>query len=198
MKMIVLQQEIQVKKLFFKFTLEINTTEKQSEQEGEQTKIDNANFNKYILDENHKFSIKDYENLKPADQLKYDKRNFIEYMRDSLLNDHPLFSFFKKSLKNPIEIRVLLIFTSFNLNFATNALLFNDGYIDQRANADKSLRESFFYTAAQEAIKTILSLAFCTTIDSLLEFLFRISDSTTRDLNLAMMSKDIEKIKEEK
>ena len=136
--------------------------------------------------------------MKPADQLKYDKRNFIEYMRDSLLNDHPLFSFFKKSLKNPIEIRVLLIFTSFNLNFATNALLFNDGYIDQRANADKSLRESFFYTAAQEAIKTILSLALCTTIDSLLGFLFRISDSTTRDLNLAMMTKDLEKIKEEK
>jgi len=136
--------------------------------------------------------------LKPADQLKYDNRNFIEYMRDSLLDDHPLFSIFKKSLKNPIEIRVLFFFTSLNLNFATNALLFSDEYIDQRANADKILRESFFYTAAQEAIKTILSLAFSTTIDSILEFLFRITDSKTRDLNLAMMTKDLEKIKEEK
>lgn len=129
--------------------------------------------------------------------MKYDSRSFFKYMKDSLVEEHPLLNLlFKKSLKHPVDIRVLLFFTSFNITFATNALLFSDDYIDQRALADKELRESFFYTAAQELLKTIFSLAFSTTIDSIIMFVFRISDSTTLELNQAMMTKNIEKINE--
>jgi hypothetical protein len=153
---------------------------------------------KYVYDRNHKFTLRDIDNLKAVDRIKYDKRSFYKYMRDILIDTHPILNLiFKRSLKDPVDIRVLFIFTSFNLTFAVNALLFSDGYIDQRANADKLLRQSFIYTLGQEILKTFLSLAFSTTLDSILGVVFHISDSTTRDLNNAMVTKDFEKIKEE-
>lgn len=151
--------------------------------------------NNLLFGPNHKITKKDYENLKAADQIKYDNRSFFIYMFDCLIDEHPIFSLiFKKSLKDPIDIRVLLIVTSFNITFATNALLFNDDYIDQRAQADRELRQSFYYTAAQEVLKTIISLAFSTTIDSIMMFIFHISDSKTGELNEAMKTKSIEQI----
>ncbi len=118
-------------------------------------------------------------------------------MRDTLVEEHPLLNIiFNKSLKSPIDIRVMIFFTSFNLNFASNALLFSDDYIDQRANADKEDRVNFFYTAAQEPIKMILSLIFTTTLDSLLGLVFNLPGDSMEELNECMVSKKIDRIKE--
>jgi hypothetical protein len=118
-------------------------------------------------------------------------------MRDTLIDEHPLLNLlFKKSLKDPIDLRVLIIVTSFNLMFASNALFFSDDYIDRRAGADKEERQSFFYTLAQESLKTIICLIFSTTLESALGIIFEIPNSAKEELNHAMMSKNKENIKE--
>jgi hypothetical protein len=80
-------------------------------------------------------SLSDYNSLLPQDLLKYDKRTNMTFLKDILISEHSLLSLlFQKSLKNPAFIRLLRLVFSLNIQFAFNALLITDDYIDQIAN----------------------------------------------------------------
>jgi hypothetical protein len=153
------------------------------------------NVSQIQVHKDHKVSALDYKYLSSFKLIKYDNRNFREYYKDYLIDNHPLINlFFKKSLKEPIQIRIVLFITFFNLNFACNAFLFTDDYIDMRANADPIKRESILYTIIQESFKTLLCLVVSTTLKSILKLILNLPASEKASLNQAMVQKDKELI----
>jgi hypothetical protein len=78
-------------------------------------------------------TIPDYEELSPNELLKLDKRSTLTYLKDLMILDHTILSLvFRKSLKEPLFIRVLQMVFSFSMQFAINAMLYTDDVIDQR------------------------------------------------------------------
>jgi hypothetical protein len=78
-------------------------------------------------------TIPDYEELLPRELLKFDKRTTFAYLKDLMILDHTILSLvFRKSLKDPLFIRVLQVVYSFSMQFAINAMLYTDGVIDER------------------------------------------------------------------
>jgi hypothetical protein len=81
-----------------------------------------------------KITMKDFEALTLQERFIYDSRSFVRYLLDNLVRNNLLISiFFKHSLAEPIYIRVAKLTLSFTLLFGTNAILFVDSYIEQRA-----------------------------------------------------------------
>jgi hypothetical protein len=81
-------------------------------------------------------TIPDYEELSPIELLKYDKRTTLHYLKDLMILDHPLLSLvFRKSLKDPMFMRILQMVFSFSMQFAINAMLYTDDVIDERQSA---------------------------------------------------------------
>jgi hypothetical protein len=80
-------------------------------------------------------TLQDYEELTPAKQLTYDKRKNLSFLKDQLAIDHPLFSLlFKRSLIDPLFLRVYQLVFSLSMQFAANAMFYTDSYIDKRLN----------------------------------------------------------------
>jgi hypothetical protein len=78
-------------------------------------------------------SIPDYEELSPKELLKYDNRTTKAYLIDMLIVEHSILSLvFRKSLKDPLFLRVLMLVFSLSMQFAFNALVYTDDVIDQR------------------------------------------------------------------
>jgi hypothetical protein len=78
-------------------------------------------------------TIPDYEELLPKELLKFDKRTTLAYLKDLMILDHTILSLvFRKSLKDPLFIRVLQVVFAFSMQFAINAMLYTDGVIDER------------------------------------------------------------------
>jgi hypothetical protein len=78
-------------------------------------------------------SIPDYEELHPKELLKYDSRTTMAYLRDMLIVEHSVLSLvFRKSLKDPLFIRVWMLVFYHSMQFAFNALVYTDAVIDQR------------------------------------------------------------------
>jgi hypothetical protein len=151
----------------------------------------------FQIPNNHKASSLDYAYLNSSKLIKYDNRNFKQYYIDYLINHHTVINLFcKKSLKEPIHLRIILFVTFFNLNFASNAFLFSDDYIDKRANADPLERESIIYTIIQESFKTLLCLVSATTLKSIIKFILKLPRSAQEQLNQAMIQKNKEHILE--
>jgi hypothetical protein len=79
----------------------------------------------------HLITLKDYENLTPGEFLKYDHRRFLTYVLDNIKEDHSLLTvFLKYSLMDPVYIRSINLVTKLSMNFALNAMIFSDSYID--------------------------------------------------------------------
>ncbi len=80
------------------------------------------------------FTDKDIRSLSEEDALKYDKRTLCEYYSGDIKNNHVVLSlFFKKSMIEPLPLRVYQFFFELSLNFALNALVYTDTYIERDA-----------------------------------------------------------------
>jgi len=78
---------------------------------------------------------KDIESLSEEDKLIYDKRDFKTYLKELLLYEHDFLSLiFTKSLMEPIPLRISHFFFTVILNFAFNAIFYEDEYITERAD----------------------------------------------------------------
>jgi hypothetical protein len=85
-------------------------------------------------------TLLDYAELDPSDSLIYDKRNTKMFLKDKLILDHPILSLiWNKSIKEPLFLRILQLEFSFSLQFAINAMLYTDGYIDMRQEDSDSV-----------------------------------------------------------
>jgi hypothetical protein len=77
-------------------------------------------------------TLEDYEALDYIDSIKHDKRSNLKFFKDKLFVEHSLFSLiFKKSLKDPVYLRMLQTVFTLSLQFASNAILITDNFIDQ-------------------------------------------------------------------
>jgi hypothetical protein len=88
---------------------------------------------------NSKISIPDYETLTPMDLLIYDKRSNWKYLEDILILEHPILSIIiKRSLTDPLFLRIFKFLFSLIILFGMNALTYTDSYIDMaQSNVDK-------------------------------------------------------------
>jgi hypothetical protein len=78
-------------------------------------------------------TIPDYNELSPVEQLKHDNRSSLPYLKDLMICEHTILSLvFRKSLKDPLFIRVLQMVFSFSMQFGINAMLYTDNVIDDR------------------------------------------------------------------
>jgi hypothetical protein len=94
--------------------------------------LDNKNKNKQVNNITKIITLEDYEALNYIDSLKHDKRSNLNFFKDKLFVEHSLFSLiFKKSLKDPIYLRMLMTVFTLSLQFASNAILITDNFIDQ-------------------------------------------------------------------
>jgi hypothetical protein len=81
-------------------------------------------------------TIEDYHSLTLSESIKYDKRTFMTYLFDNIIEEHRLLSLiFKRSLFDPVFIRINELIFELSLSFSMNALLFSDQYVDARASS---------------------------------------------------------------
>lgn len=81
-----------------------------------------------------KITLKDYKCLKEQLLMKYDKRNFCEYLRDLFVTEHPILNLmFFKSLLNPWHIRLNHFFFKISLYAGFNALLYSEDFVQNIA-----------------------------------------------------------------
>ncbi len=138
---------------------------------------------------------KDYENLKISEQIKYDNRGFWRYFWDYMKNENPPINlFFKKSLVEVVEIRIVSLLTLLNLNFFFNATFFTDDYIDSRAT-NKDSRNTFWYTLVQECFKQLLAIILSTTFETILNLIISIPNETLEFFNEVLKTGDRDQIK---
>jgi hypothetical protein len=77
-------------------------------------------------------TFKDYKLLKP-EQLFYDRRTFLQGLKDLLIKKHQIISLlFQRSLFEPCFLRYIKLLFELNLQFALCAMLFTDSYIEKR------------------------------------------------------------------
>ena len=93
-----------------------------------ENKLDIINANKNIKIDKQIMNNNDYELniLHYEEALKIDKRTYIEYYFSLLKINHPLFFLFRSNDYNSLIIKIYLLFFSFILYYAINALFFSD------------------------------------------------------------------------
>jgi len=80
------------------------------------------------------FTQKDIDCLDDDDKLKYDKRTFREYFKDILYNDHAIINLFaKKSIMDPLVLRVAQLLFALSLFFSLNAIFYSEDYLEELA-----------------------------------------------------------------
>jgi hypothetical protein len=98
----------------------------------------------------------DYKSLKLY-EFKYDTRPFLKYLKCHLIEHHRILSIiFKKSLFDPVHLRVNKLIFELSMTFALSAILFSDTYIDGRANSDDNVRmiiTAFRMTSSTQSIR---------------------------------------------
>lgn len=95
-------------------------------------KVETFNLNK----KDHMICSKDYALLTPLEAVKYDTRSFKEIFMDKLLEEHILVVlFFKKSVMDPLWIRIIFFMFSTSITFALNAMFYTDDYINTAADS---------------------------------------------------------------
>jgi hypothetical protein len=100
-----------------------------------------SSTNPYINNPNHQITIKDYQELTIYELAFYDKRTFWLLYWDLLMEDHILLNvIFKRSIMDPLWIRLIYIVFNLSIMFALNALFFSDDLIDIRATVDETQR----------------------------------------------------------
>jgi hypothetical protein len=122
--------------LHFKQNKAIITTDR------EESNLDkNTVDNKHMSKQAQLVTLLDYEELEPAEALIYDKRKIFAYLKDKLILEHPILAMIlKKSLKEPLFLLLLQFEIVISMQFAINAMLYTDAYIDNRQNDDNSVK----------------------------------------------------------
>jgi hypothetical protein len=145
----------------------------------------------------HEKTIKDYTTLTPTQIAKYDNRSFSTYLRDYLMRIHPFFYvFIRRSLMEPIAIRINLLITIINILFGVNALLFTDSIIEDRAYSAINERKDFFINFGKDFGKSILSIVISSVFINLLYFLCRIPKDKEENFNAILRRRDRKEIEE--
>lgn len=107
-------------------------------------------------------TMKDYEEMTFDQLIIYDKRSFFKYYFDTILEEHCILEIiFKRSLVYPKLFRTSLLFFSFSLDFALNAIFYSDSYISARHSTAVSTDidvTSFAYTLEYELPKSLWSI----------------------------------------
>ena len=105
------------------------------------------------------YDDEELNNLSYSEALKFDKRTFFEYYLSLLRTNHPLFfSFFNFRDYNSSIVKIDLFFVSFCINYAINALLFNDNTMHKIYEDEGSF--NLFYQLPQIIYSTIISTIF--------------------------------------
>jgi hypothetical protein len=151
-----------------------------------------------LNDKNHRITLKDYEKLSLDEIIKYDNRGFFTFMKDHILDGHILLSIFKKSLVEPIYIRVILLVYIISMSFAFNAICFSDDYINSRASEPERVRDSFFYSVIYEFPKTLISIGITTILEIIARLIVYIPKKFEEELIEVMQTKNIAKVQEAK
>jgi len=82
------------------------------------------------------YTIKDLDSLNEEEKIKFDKRDFFTYFKESFLNDHPMVSLHCfKSLMEPLNLRISHLYFSISLNLYFNAVFYTDDYIEKQASS---------------------------------------------------------------
>jgi len=88
------------------------------------------------------YTRKDLSSLSEEDKLKYDKRSFKEYFKDTLFEDHPMISlYYTKSLMEPLNLKISHLFITTSLNLFFNAAFYSDDYIERTAKVYSVVNE---------------------------------------------------------
>ncbi len=125
----------------------MNQLPKEAKEEKEELAVAQENEKKKII------CLKDIDALYYDDTFKYDKRTFCQYYKDLLITEHPIISIFaKKSLFEPVWLRIIQFFHSLALNFSLNAVFYTDRYIELRA---KQLMDELNTTEEVKALKVL-------------------------------------------
>jgi hypothetical protein len=86
-------------------------------------------------------TMRDYESLSLVERVAYDNRSFSTYLWNNISRTNLLVSiFYKHSIIDPIHIRIAKLIFQISLIFGTNAILFTDYYIEQRANENDKVK----------------------------------------------------------
>ena len=105
------------------------------------------------------YNDEELNNLSYSEALKFDKRTFFEYYLSLLRTNHPLFfSFFNFRDYNSSIVKIDLFFVSFCINYAINALFFNDNTMHKIYEDEGSF--NLFYQLPQIIYSTIISTIF--------------------------------------
>src|SRR5690606_28479715 len=114
----------------------------------------------------NKITLKDYDSLELGEIIDYDHRSSLKYIKDDIIINHSLVSvLFKTSILDPVYIRSTRLVFQISMNFAFNAILFTDNYIDARVN--NKAGNVLIYTLLNEAAKLLFALI----ITSILNYL---------------------------
>ena len=93
-----------------------------------------------ILSTDKKFvlpTMKDYDELEPEDQIKFDKRTFCEYIEDNIYRYHTYFySMFYVSITTPKFIRIFILLSVLSWQVFVNAIMMFQSLIRKRADTD--------------------------------------------------------------
>jgi hypothetical protein len=101
-----------------------------SRSNSKKTTCTNLTQNKTIL---NRITLKDYLALEFKYVPTYDLRTTLVFLKDEVYNKHRLFSVIQKqSIMDPVIIRSTKLMFYLSSSFASSALLFTDGYIEER------------------------------------------------------------------
>jgi hypothetical protein len=102
-----------------------NTIDKDKESNN-QSEEDNK-----AVDLNLPVTLKDYAFITEGERLKYDRRTFLEYIKDEIMTSHTLMSLFiKHSITDPLLMRCIKLSFMLNMMISFNAFFYTDEVID--------------------------------------------------------------------
>jgi hypothetical protein len=137
-------------------------------------------------------SVYDYEELNPADMIKYDKRTTYIFLKDKLITEHSLLSLiFKRSLKEPAFIRILKLNFSLSIQFALNGMLMTDDNITAIGN-DSNIIDKLW---SQFGI-SLLSVFISSFLSFIVFFLLYVPKKHKELINQGLLTNNLEFIKE--
>lgn len=150
------------------------------------------------------YTRKDLSSLSEEDKLKYDKRSFKEYFKDTLFEDHPMISlYYTKSLMEPLNLKISHLFITTSLNLFFNAAFYSDDYIERTAKVYSVVNEgdvSIIITSQQPFItfsdipKSIFALLASMLVEFFLLKIIEIPADVEEEFNNELITEDEEKI----
>ena len=103
--------------------------------------------------------------LSYQEAVEQDKRNFFQIYFSFLKLEHLLIKIFNSKDYNSLIIKIYLFFYNFNLNYAVNALFFNEGTIHQILEEEGKF--NFLYQLPQILYSSIISYFFGMILENL-------------------------------